>query len=184
MRWEELFGDLAAQFDAAEAADVEAEVADRGRREVGVLHFADRVRPAVGQRLHVRVLGAGNLDGRLASAGPDWLLMHDGAGRETVVVAAAVASIGGLGAQSDVAARAGRVAARLTLTYVLRTITRDRSAVVLTLRDGSCLAGTLDRVGADFLEIAEHAPGEVRRRDAVLGVRTVPLTALALVRRS
>jgi hypothetical protein len=72
----------------------------------------------------------------------------------------------------------------LTLAFALRGIVRDRSPVTLSFIDGAITAGTLDRVGADFVEIAEHPPGELRRRDVVRTVRTVPLAAVAVVRRS
>jgi hypothetical protein len=52
--------------------------------------------------------------------------------------------------------------------------------VQVVLTDGSVLAGTLDRVGSDFVELTEH--GESRRRGEVTGVRTVPFVALALLR--
>jgi len=45
------------------------------------------------------------------------------------------------------------------------------------------LTGTIDRVGADFLEMAEHALDVARRAGNVAGVRTVPFTGLALIRR-
>jgi hypothetical protein len=44
------------------------------------------------------------------------------------------------------------------------------------------VSGTLDRVGADVVEVSEHGPGEARRRGEVGSVRTVPFSALALVR--
>ena len=44
------------------------------------------------------------------------------------------------------------------------------------------MSGTVDRVGADFVEMTEHGAGEPRRRAEVSGVRTVPFAALALVR--
>jgi len=65
----------------------------------------------------------------------------------------------------------------------LRGIARDRSAVRLLLRDGSALAGTVDRVGADFVELAAHPAGELRRRVEVRDVLVVPTAALAVVRR-
>ena len=34
---------------------------------------------------------------------------------------------------------------------------------------------TIDRVGADFVEVATHAAGEVRRRDEVREVELIPL---------
>ena len=52
----------------------------------------------------------------------------------------------------------------------------------LVLDDGAVLTGTLDRVGADYVELAEHPADQPRRSEAVLGVRAVVLDAIAVVR--
>ncbi|UOY01264.1 hypothetical protein [Blastococcus sp. PRF04-17] len=59
---------------------------------------------------------------------------------------------------------------------------RDRSPVQVVLDDGVVLAGTFDRVGADYVELAEHPTDQPRRAEAVQGVRAVLLDAVALVR--
>jgi hypothetical protein len=184
VRWDELFDDIEAQFDAADAADLAAEVADRSRREVASLRLVDRLNAVVGSPVALRVLGAGAVEGTLTAIGPDWLLLAESGGRESLVAAAAVVAVGGLAAQSDAPHSQGTVAARLGLTYALRVIVRDRAAVSLTLIDGSTSSGTLDRVGADFVEVAEHPQGEPRRRTAVRAVRAYPLAAVAVVRRA
>jgi hypothetical protein len=184
MRWDELFDDLEAQFDEAATADLAAEVTDRSRREVSVLRLVDRLRPVIGRPLTVRLVGAGVIEGDLTAVGPDWLLLAEAGGREALVPAPAVLWIGGLAAQTATPHGEGQVVARLDLAYALRGIVRDRSGVALTLIDGSTAAGTLDRVGADFVELAEHPPGEPRRPDAVRAVRAYPLASLAVVRRS
>jgi hypothetical protein len=184
MRWEELFDDIEAQYEAAQAAELASEVADRARRELGTVRLVDRLRPAVGHPVVVRIAGGGPTEGTLAAVGPDWLLLAESVGREVLVAGPAVLSIAGLRAQSAAPNGEGRVASRLTFAFALRGLVRDRWPVVMTYIDGSTTAGTLDRVGFDFVEIAEHAPGEPRRRNAVRAVRTVPLAAVALVRRA
>jgi hypothetical protein len=184
VRWEALFADLSAQLAAAEAQALDGEVADRTRREVAQLRLYDRLAPLVGSDVHVQVLGAGAVSGTLLDAGPDWALVAEPGGRRVVAPLAAVAWVGGLSRLSAAPGTQGQVAARLTLAYVLRALARDRAAVSLVLRDGSGRSGTLDRVGRDYVELAEHPAGEPRRAAAVSGVLAVPFAALALVRSS
>lgn len=183
MRWEQLFGDLEAQFDAAREAEFAAEVADRSRREVGVVRLVDRLRPAVGQVVTARLVGADVVEGRLASVGPDWLLLAEIAGREALLPVSGVLALGGLAAQTA-PADPSPVASRLTFAFALRGIVRDRLPVSLGYRDGTATTGTLDRVGADFVEIAEHSASEPRRRGVVRAVKTVPLESISFVRRA
>lgn len=183
MRWDELFADLAAQVEALQIAERSAEVADRTRYESGQLALVDRLRPALGGQVRVRCAGAVAFNGRLDRVHPEWLLLVESTGREALVASAAIRSIGGLGPWSGAPGSQSPVDARLGLRYALRTIARDRSAVRVQLRDGDALDGTLDRVGADFAELAEHPPGELRRRAEVTGFVTVPIAAIAAVRR-
>jgi hypothetical protein len=54
--------------------------------------------------------------------------------------------------------------------------------VQVVLRDGGMSAGTVDRVGADFFELAQHPLEEPRRAAAVRGVLAVALDAVAVIR--
>ncbi|HVD89397.1 MAG TPA: hypothetical protein VNB91_10935 [Jatrophihabitantaceae bacterium] len=72
---------------------------------------------------------------------------------------------------------------RLTFRIALRGLVRDRSTVQVRLTDGRTVIGTLDRVGADFVELAEHAAGESRRAAEVRDVLLLPVQAIVLVRR-
>ena len=182
MRWDDLFRDLEAQLAAAEAAELDPEVADRTRREAALLGVVDRARAAVGYSVVVRVRGAGQVDGVLAEVGAAWLLIAETGGRDVLVPLAAVVSLAGLRAWTGTPGEGGQVFERLGLGSALRGIARDRAAVQVWLDDGSVLSGTVDRVGADFVEVTEHGAGEPRRREGVTGVRTVPFAALALVR--
>lgn len=182
MRWDDLFADLEARADALAVAERAGEIDERTRIELGGLALGDRLRAAVGTSVQVQVLGLA-VTGTLDRVGVDWLLVDEGGGREALLPLAAVLSVGGLGRGSAVPGSAGAVHARLTLRSALRGLTRDRSPVRMHLADGSALDATLDRVGADFVDVALHAAGEVRRRSEVRGVRTVPIAAIAAVRR-
>ena len=181
MRWQALFDDLEAQFDAAQAAELAGEVAERTRRETALLRLVDRLLAADGALLTVSLPGAAVLRGRLLDAGADWLLVDEGGAREVLVPLAAVLGITGLGSQSA-APDDGPVAKRLDLRWALRGLARSRAGVAVGLLDGSLVTGTLDRVGQDHLDLAEHGLGEARRAVAVRQVRVVPLRAVALVR--
>lgn len=182
MRWQQLFDDLQSQFEAEEAAAERAESASRARAEVGAVHLVDRLGGALGFPLVLRVRGAGQVAGTLVHRGPDWLLLEDELGRELLVAAAAVRTVSGLGRRTAVPEPAAGVRARLDLRRALRGLARDRSSVQLVLDDGATVTGTVDRVGADYLELAEHPADTPRRTESVQGVRAVVIGAVAVVR--
>jgi len=180
VRWTSLFADLEAQFEAAQAAELELEVRDRSRREAALIRTVDRLRAARGADVVLSVPGAGPVQGVLRDAGQDWVLVEQPGAREVLVPLASVLSVTGLGRRA--APDAGEVARRLDLRWALRGLARARTAVQVGLVDGAVLSGTLDRVGADHVDLAEHVAGQERRASSVQGVRLVPLSALALVR--
>jgi hypothetical protein len=182
MRWQQLFADLQAQFEAEEAALERAESASRARAEVGAIELVDRLRGALGLPLTLGCGGAGTVTGVLAEVGPDWLLVEDDGARQCLVALRAVRWVSGLGRRTAAAEPTGVVRARLDLRRALRGLARDRSAVQILLDDGGVLSGTMDRVGADHVELAEHAADLPRRAEAVHGVRAVLIGGIAVVR--
>jgi hypothetical protein len=184
VRWEDLFADLEAQAEQLAAAELQAEVSDRTRRELGLLRLVDRLRESDGHSLGVHVLGAGVVHGRLLDLGADWLLLEETGRREVLIAMRAVLGVTGVGARSAAPGSESEVGRRLDLRWALRGLARDRAGVTVVLADGSAVSGTLDRVGADHVDVAEHAPGEARRAAAVRQVRLVPVAALAVVRSS
>ena len=181
MRWRRLFEDLEAQLDAGLEVELAAEVAERTRREAALVHLRDRVAAAHGGQVSVLLLGAGPLAGVLVDSGVDWLLLEEPGAGELLVPIAAVLGLTGVGAAAAVPDDSA-VGRRLDLRWALRGLARSRTAVRLVLVDGSVLTGTLDRVGADHVDLAEHGRDEPRRAAAVRQVRLVPLAAVAAVR--
>src|SRR5215210_4741212 len=168
MRWQQLFADLSAQFEEEEAAAERGESASRERAGTGALRLADRLGGAVGQPVVLGCRGAGRVSGVLTDVGVDWLLLEDERGIESLVASAAVTTVGGLGRRTAPPAD-GPVRVRLDLRRALKQLARDRSVVQLVMDDGEVLTGTIDRVGADYLELAEHPADEPRRAEAVRG---------------
>jgi hypothetical protein len=182
VRWQQLFADLQAQFEHEESAAERAETGSRARAEIGGLALGDRLRGSLGAPLSVTLRGAGQLGGVLQEVGPDWLLLSDDLGRDALVATAAVRAVGGLGRRTGAPETSGSVLAQLDLRWALRGLARDRAAVQVVLDDGAVLTGTVDRVGADYVELAEHAVDSPRRAEAVQGVRAVVISAVAVVR--
>lgn len=181
MRWEQLFAELEASFEAEVAAETAAEHGSRARAEMGAVLLVDRVRGATGHVLRVRCRGAGEVAGRLVDTGVDWWLLVDDRGRELLVATAAVLAVAGLGTGTAAPEPPSAVGRSLDLRRAVRGLARDRAPVLLRADDGGVLAGTVDRVGADYVELAEHPLDQPRRRGAVRAVHAVPLSAIAVV---
>ena len=179
MRWDALFSDLEAQFEAAEAAELAAEVADRSRREAARLRLVDRLAANIGTAATTRLVNGDVVVGEITSYGPDWALVLDETARSVLLPAASILWVTGLGRMSADPSRVAVVESKLDFRYALRRLVRDRGEVLISYVDGTRSTGALVRVGADFVEVSE--PGT--RSDVVRRlVRTVPLTALAFLR--
>lgn len=182
MRWERLFEDLEAVVREQERQELEAEVADRTRRERALLGLQERLTACCGSGavVDVRVAGAGVVRGPVTDVGADWVLVEERPDHPVLVAYAAVRSLVLPPARL---APTGAVARAFALGSALRAVSRDRSVVDLVDLDGTSVTGTVDAVGRDVLDLAEH-PADLPRRSAnVRTVLTVPFTAVAAVRR-
>ena len=180
VRWDELFRDLEAQLDVADAVELAAEVADRSRREAAELTLVDRLLPTVGHPVRLHVQGPGHVAGRLEHLSVDSLLVREASAREALVPLSAVLTVQGVTPWSVGPASQRQVFQRLRLPSAVRGLARDRSCVQVVLRDGTAFTGTVDRVGREFFELAEHASGEPRRREQITGARVIALAAVGV----
>jgi hypothetical protein len=196
MRWDNLFDDLESQLEQELGAEDIDLLAEEERLRLGRLGLRERLRammPASSANEPIRVLlvdGSG-ISIAIGAVGRDWIageLVGEGHRMPSCVIPIAAvsaclptslqttASLDG-GADAGVGALAGR----LGLPFVLRDLCRRRAALhVRTHRD--LLHGTIDRVGRDHLDLAEHEPGVARRERAVRAIRLLPLAELVLVR--
>lgn len=195
MRWDRLFSDLEARFEEMADAEAAAELADRQRVAFGAVLATQRLIGSIGQSVRVRLAGGTLVTGVLGRVGPDWLLLSEAQGRDALIALGAVTSVEGL--TMSTGQEITGVARRLDLRHALRGLARDRAPVTVALAGwaaggqasgqgqpgfGSEITGTIDRVGADFVEVALHAAWEPRRANTVRSVALVPLAAVVLVR--
>ena len=166
MRWDALFADLEARWDAEGRAERDAEVADRTRREHASIELLTRLAGHQGE-VRVRVTAGVLLEIPLRR-------------RQALIPMSAVRAIEGLGRRS-VSARTAR---RFGWGYAVRALARDRAVVQITDLDGTVVTGTIDIVGADYLELAAHPLDEARRSAAVRTTVVVPRVAVALIEAS
>ncbi len=176
VRWERLFDDLEAQVAAQARLELDAEVAERTRLERSRVTLGERVVGALGAEVSLRLRGGTVVRGRLEDSGDGWLLLVEAGGRQLLVPVAAVLGISGLGRPRDDAR-----ARRFGIGSAMRIISRDRRAVVVVDVDGGSVHGTIDAVGADAFDIAEHPLDMPRRPEHVRGERVVPFAAVAVI---
>ena len=178
MRWEDLFADLESQREAEQRRELDAEVADRTRRERATVSLGDRLAAAGAGPVSVTRRDGSRLSGRVADVGDGWCLLGEAGRAPCLVPISAVASVTGLAAR----AVEGSVGRRFGLGYALRAVSRDRAVVRLTDATGATCTGTIDAVGSDHLELAEHAADLPRRPENLTGHRVVPFASIVLVR--
>ena len=191
MRWDRFFDDLedqlASEWEAERAAlDSEAE-----RLRLSRVPLRDRLTvlaedgPTAVPSFELR--DGSVLRARVNGVGADWAALEPAEGRAGAVIVPlpAVVSIGM--PHPDLLRSARAVAPsplreRMTLGFALRDLMRRRVGVTLHLAGGRSLAGTIDRAGADHLDLAVHEPGAPRRADEVSAYRLVPFEAILWIR--
>ena len=197
MRWDDLFDDLEGQLEHELGVEDVDMLVEEERLRLGRLALRDRLRamtrPGDGATEQLRV---GLIDGQLISVavgslGRDWLLgelvgprrgsclLPLGAIAEVVPTPEQLAR----SVEAEVGPEAPlAISARIGLSVVLRDLCRRRAALEVTTASGGSLHGTIDRVGRDHLDVAEHEAGVPRRASAVTRIRLLPFGQLVLVR--
>jgi hypothetical protein len=142
--------------------------------------------------LHLELRSGERIGLRITATGRDWVagdLRPDPAQRRAAIVPlVAIAGLlptpaqlaAGL-SEDDAPEPATSLAARLGLGFALRDLCRRRVPVDIVTGDARH-HGTIDRVGRDHLDLAEHEIGVPRRQESVLRIRIVPMAAIVMVR--
>jgi hypothetical protein len=180
MRWENLFSDLEAQLASAGQLELEAQVADLARAEAAGLGLAERLRGHGAAPLALLLRGGLRFRGRLTQVASTWLALDSGP-YSVLVPHSGIVTVEGLGRAA--AAEGSAVRRALSLASGLRAIARDRSPVACFVDAGAgeplTVGGTLDTVGADYVEVA---PLRAPDGGGSPALRVVPFARLIAVR--
>jgi hypothetical protein len=205
MRWDDLFDDLEGQLEQELSAEDVHVRAEEERLRIGRLGLRDRLAVLARQSTPAGSGGTGAVDTvdvvltdgsaialRLTSAGKDWIAGDVVAGSPlragAIIPVTAIAAVTMTPAASALSLRAepsggpsANLEARLGLPFVLRDLCRRRIAVDL-VTSWTRLHGTIDRVGRDHLDLAEHDADAPRRDGAVRRIRSIASAAIVIVR--
>lgn len=189
--WDRFFEDLEDQLDSEWEAERAALDTEAERLRLARLTLRQRLVALAGDGdspPRLELVDGDALTGRLAAVGADWVALTPDMRRVGAVLIplAAVVAIGMPHADVLRTARAGtaspRLADRMTFGFVLRDLVRRRTPLTVTVLGGRALSGTIDRAGADHLDLALHDRGQPRRSDLVTGHRLIPFSAVVVVR--
>lgn len=189
VHWDRLFedleGQLAAEWESERAAlDAEAE-----RLRIAGLALRGRLRgfATSGDLVRVGVRGGLQVAGRVDRIGANWIAVDERS--ISIVPLDAVqtlqtdhgALLRSLSDRAEEPDAATELRERMTFGFVLRDLARRRVPVRIDASDGRQLHGTVDRAGADHLDLAEHEPGTIRRAAHVRAFHLLPFHAVARV---
>ncbi len=193
MRWDNLFDDLESQLEQELGAEDIDILAEEERLRLGRLVLRDRLKAMTSAGEPIRLILSDGLRIRIdvGAIGRDWIAGElDGESERRASCVIPIASIAScLPTPEQTAASVGggtdtglgSLSARLGLAFVLRDLCRRRAAVNLRTPRDLC-HGTIDRVGRDHFDLAEHEPGVARRDRAVRAIRLVSIADIVSVR--
>ncbi|WP_091231932.1 hypothetical protein [Microbacterium sp. 3J1] len=195
MHWDRLFEDLEGQLASEWEGERAALDAESERLRISRLDLRSRLRALCVMQAPATIdlPGGRRVRSRLHALGADWMaaamIEAEGVSTARTTRLFPLSAVRGLttdhglllASLEEGEASSADLRERMTLGFVLRDLARRRVAVRIVGLDGPDLHGTIDRAGADHLDLALHDPGEARLAGAVRGFRILPFTALVSV---
>jgi hypothetical protein len=200
VRWDRFFDDLEGQLAAEWEAERAALESEAERLRLARIDLRTRVAALAANAegpVGIRLSDGSSLDARIAAVGADWLAAPDAEGARRLWLVPLWSLRGVQAAHGDLLRsarppeRADPLAERVSFALALRDLARRRVGVALGVLPagvdagvdaGGTVTGTIDRVGADHLDLAVHDAGAPRRAADVRAYRLLPLAAVAWVR--
>ncbi|HEX8134556.1 MAG TPA: hypothetical protein VF880_14155 [Actinomycetes bacterium] len=175
-----VFEELEAKFEAGLRREADQETAAALRAGIGETVLWEQLARRTGTQA-VAHAGSRRFRGVVVASYPEFLVLHDGDGTEHLIRYGPATSVALPAEPTTLQPAPAAAARRYRLSLALRELARRREPVRVELVDSGRVDGTIEAVGSDYLEIAEHDPGEARRRRAVKARRFLGLAAIAAV---
>lgn len=175
-----VFDELEVEFEAGLRREAEQEAVAAVRAELGATVLWEQLARRVGNE-GVVVAGARSVRGSVIASYPEFLVLRAADGSEHLIRYGPAISVALPPEPPDLRPTPPLAARRYQFALALRELARRREPVRLELVDGTRIDGTIEAVGSDYLEVAEHDPGEARRRAAVRARRFVGFAAVVVV---
>jgi hypothetical protein len=189
VRWQRLFDDLEEQLSIERAHESRELERESQRLHAARSTLRDRLLAMPADAVIAVDLGNEQLRARVAWVVQDAVVVELVEQRDDIAVVP-LASIDGFfladsvahGVGSRIEASSSPLHDRMTLGFLVREAARRRMPSRVLLANGRTMTGTIDRAGADHLEIALHDAGQPRRQSTVSGSRTLAFAAIACIR--
>jgi hypothetical protein len=175
-----VFDELEAEFEAGLRREAEQEAMAAVRAEVGATLLWEQLARRIGTEAVVHA-GARAFRGRSVASYPEFLVLRADDGSEHLIRHGPAVSVSLPPEPPALRPAPAAAARRYQFALALRELARRREPVRVELADGTVCDGTIESVGSDYLEVAEHDLGEARRRGAVRARRFVGFAAVVAV---
>lgn len=173
-----LFEELEAEFEASLRREAEQQAVAALRAQAAETLLWEALARWVGTDVVIRS-GARLYRGTLLASYPDFFVIRGGGRSQHLVRLGPAVSVSLPAERKEL--RSLPPTSRYRFALALRELARRRQPVRLELADGNVVDGTIELVGSDHLEVAEHELAEARRAPAVTGRRLLALAAIAVV---
>ena len=157
-----------------------AGVRGRVRAELGATVLWEQLARRVGNDTTV-LAGTRTFRGTVLASYPEFLVLRAADGAEHLIRYGSAVSIALPAEPPPLRPAPATASRRYQFALALRELARRREPIRALLADGTSCDGTVEAVGSDYLEIAEHHIGEARRRGAVRARRFIGFAAVVAV---
>ena len=175
-----VFDELEGEFEAGLRREAEQESLAAVRAELGATVLWEQLVRRIGSEAAVHS-GTRAFRGTVVASYPEFLVLRAADGAEHLIRYGSAVSVALPAKPPTLRPTPAASRGRYQFALGLRELARRRQPVRVLLADATDCDGTIEAVGSDYLELAEHDLGEARRRGVVRARRFIGFAAVVAV---